>query len=162
MSSSDDKILNHLPKLSADGENWVNYKDRLLLCVTARGLLSYLDGTETKPVDPKSLTGRGDKWSPKTADEAWEVEAYKVAVKDWTMNDANARQHIAATIPESLQLSSKNAHRWLRLKYSADYRPRSVQRKATFVSTSTSSEHSMNNLQPWTKHPQTITLWPPS
>jgi hypothetical protein len=48
-----------VPKLTADGENWVTYKERLLWSIDARGLVGHLDSTTTKPVDPATLSGRG-------------------------------------------------------------------------------------------------------
>ncbi|KAG2344600.1 hypothetical protein BDR05DRAFT_881823 [Suillus weaverae] len=45
----------HVPKLIADGENWMIYKDRLSWSVNARGLLGHLEGTEKKPIDPSTL-----------------------------------------------------------------------------------------------------------
>ncbi|KAI6002394.1 hypothetical protein F5J12DRAFT_894161 [Pisolithus orientalis] len=43
-----------VPKLLADGENWVTYKDRLMWSLDAHGLLRYIDGTETMPVNPQA------------------------------------------------------------------------------------------------------------
>jgi len=91
-----------VPKLAADGENWVTYKDRLQWSVDARGLLGHLDGTETKPVDPSTLTGRGASWVPASADEMKEVVVYKATMKEWRMGEAIVKQQIAGTIPDTL------------------------------------------------------------
>ncbi|KAG1853793.1 hypothetical protein C8R48DRAFT_324692 [Suillus tomentosus] len=56
MSTSNGKLGEHflrIPKLATDGENWMMYKERLQWSIDARGLLGHLDGTETKPIDPK-------------------------------------------------------------------------------------------------------------
>ncbi|KAG2108667.1 uncharacterized protein F5147DRAFT_576486 [Suillus discolor] len=45
----------HIPKLTANGKNWMMYKECLQWSIDAWGLLSHLDGTETKPMDPQML-----------------------------------------------------------------------------------------------------------
>ncbi|KAG0693890.1 hypothetical protein DFH29DRAFT_815910 [Suillus ampliporus] len=111
MSSSNTKPgedFLHVPKLIADGENWMTYKDRLSWSVDARGFLGHLEGTEKKPVDPSMLTGRGALWVPTTLDEVRELAAYKVASKEWCMGKAITKQQIAGTIPDSLFIQVKN------------------------------------------------------
>ncbi|KAG1829035.1 hypothetical protein DFJ58DRAFT_692232, partial [Suillus subalutaceus] len=111
MSSSNSKLgedFLRVPKLTADGENWTTYKDRMQWSVDARGFLSHLDGTEKKPVDPSTLSGRGASWSPSTMDEVRELAAYKTAMKEWRMGEAITKQQIASTIPDSLFIQVKN------------------------------------------------------
>ncbi|KIK78538.1 hypothetical protein PAXRUDRAFT_163745 [Paxillus rubicundulus Ve08.2h10] len=79
----------HTPKLAADGENWIMYRDFmyrdcLQFSIAAQGLLSHLDGTETVPTDPKMLV------------------VYKKTLKDWQINEAITKQLIARTIPNTL------------------------------------------------------------
>ncbi|KAG2751127.1 hypothetical protein P692DRAFT_201709886, partial [Suillus brevipes Sb2] len=111
MSSSNSKLgedFLRVPKLAADGENWTTYKDRMQWSVDARGFLGHLDGTEKKPVDPSTLSGRGASWSPSTTDEVRELAAYKTAMKEWRMGEAITKQQIASTIPDSLFIQVKN------------------------------------------------------
>ncbi|KAG2066362.1 hypothetical protein BDR04DRAFT_1106783, partial [Suillus decipiens] len=80
MSTSNGKLgedFLRIPKLIADGENWMMYKERLQWSIDARGLLGHLDGTETKPIDPSTLPNRGTSWVPATPDEIKEVSTYK-------------------------------------------------------------------------------------
>ncbi|KIK16308.1 hypothetical protein PISMIDRAFT_269806 [Pisolithus microcarpus 441] len=91
-----------VPKLAAEGTNWVTYKDRLLWSVEARGLGGHLDGSETEPEDPKSLTGRGESWAPTTSAEKKEVEVWKAEMKTWQMGKAIIKQQIAGTLPNTL------------------------------------------------------------
>ncbi|KIK24483.1 hypothetical protein PISMIDRAFT_678088 [Pisolithus microcarpus 441] len=58
-----------VPKLAADGTNWVTYKDQLLW--------------STEPGDPKSLTGQGESWAPTMSAEKKEVEVWKAKMKTW-------------------------------------------------------------------------------
>jgi len=96
-----------VPKLAADGENWVTYKVRLQWSIDARGLLSHLDGTEKKPVDPSMLTGRGASWVPSMPDEMKEIVVYNSANKEWRMGEAVVKQQIASTIPDTLFIQIK-------------------------------------------------------
>ncbi|KAG1720232.1 uncharacterized protein EDB91DRAFT_1064939 [Suillus paluster] len=111
MSSSSTKLREdflRIPKLTADGENWMTYKDRLLWSIDACGFLSHLDGTEKKPVDPSMLLGRGALWTPTTSDEIRELAVYRTAMKEWCMGKAIMKQQIAGTIPDSLFIQVKN------------------------------------------------------
>ncbi|KAG2347750.1 hypothetical protein BDR05DRAFT_904369, partial [Suillus weaverae] len=111
MSSSNSKLGDnflHIPKLAADGENWMTYKDRLSWSVDARGFLGHLDGTEKKPIDPSTLSGRGASWAPTTSDEIRELSAYRTAMKEWRIGEAITKQQIAGTIPDSLFIQVKN------------------------------------------------------
>jgi hypothetical protein len=105
MSASTTKLgedFLHVPKLAADGENWMTYKDRLQWSVDARGLLGHLEGTEVKPVDPVTRQGRGATWIPTSPDELLEIAAYRAAIKEWRISEAITKQQIAGTIPDSL------------------------------------------------------------
>ncbi|KAG1880157.1 hypothetical protein F4604DRAFT_1578839, partial [Suillus subluteus] len=111
MSSSNSKLGEDflcVPKLVADGENWMTYKDRLSWSVDARGFLGHLDGTEKKPIDPSTLSGRGASWLPTTSDELRELSTYRSAMKEWRMGEAITKQQIAGTIPDSLFIQVKN------------------------------------------------------
>jgi hypothetical protein len=111
MSSSNSKLGEDflcVPKLAVDRENWTTYKDRMQWSVDACGFLGHLDGTEKKPVDPSTLSGRGVLWSPSTADEVRELTVYKTALKEWCMGEAITKQQIASTIPDSLFIQVKN------------------------------------------------------
>ncbi|KAG1734690.1 uncharacterized protein EDB91DRAFT_1056821 [Suillus paluster] len=111
MSSSSTKLGDdflRIPKLIADRENWMTYKDRLSWSVDARGLLGHLEGTEKKPVDPLMLSGRGASWIPTTPDEIRELSVYRTAMKEWCMGEAILTQQIAGTIPDSLFIQVKN------------------------------------------------------
>ncbi|KAG2047593.1 hypothetical protein BDR06DRAFT_829939, partial [Suillus hirtellus] len=95
-------------KLTADGENWMMYKECLQWSIDARGLIGHLDGTEKKPVDPQMLPNRGASWAPATPDEVKEVSTYKMELKEWRTSQAITKQQIAGTIPNSLFIQIKN------------------------------------------------------
>ncbi|KAG1819126.1 uncharacterized protein BJ212DRAFT_1268541 [Suillus subaureus] len=110
MSSSNSKLREDflcVPKLAADGENWMTYKDRMQWSVDACGFLGHLDGTNKKPVDTLTLSGRGASWSPSMMDEVRELAAYKTTLKEWGMGEAIMKQQIASTIPDSLFIQVK-------------------------------------------------------
>ncbi|KAG1854979.1 hypothetical protein DFJ58DRAFT_643723, partial [Suillus subalutaceus] len=95
-------------KLVANGENWMMYKERLQRSIDARGLLGHLDGTETKPIDPQTLSGRGVSWVPTTVDGLKEVSTYKMELKEWRTGQAITKQQITGMIPDSLFIQIKN------------------------------------------------------
>ncbi|KAG2071326.1 hypothetical protein BDR04DRAFT_1016274 [Suillus decipiens] len=94
-------------KLVADGKSWMMYKEQLQWSIDTCGLLSHLDGTETKPIDPQTLSGRGASWALTTADELKEVNTYKTKLNEWHMGQAITKQQIARTIPDSLFIQIK-------------------------------------------------------
>ncbi|KAF8834243.1 hypothetical protein BDN67DRAFT_915333, partial [Paxillus ammoniavirescens] len=98
----------HIPKLATDGENWVMYKECLQWSIDTRGLVGHLDGTETMPVNPTTLVGRGESWTPGMADKLLEVEGYRKALKEWRIGEAVVKQQIAGTIPATLFLQVKS------------------------------------------------------
>ncbi|PIL25721.1 hypothetical protein GSI_11471 [Ganoderma sinense ZZ0214-1] len=44
--------LYSVPKLAADGSNWITYKERILTCMGTRGLMRHLNGTARRPPNP--------------------------------------------------------------------------------------------------------------
>ena len=73
MSSTNGKILEFfvkIPKLEADGSNWVIFKDRFLFAAAAASLISHIDGTGAAPT-PVTFAS-----SPLTAEEQKELDNY--------------------------------------------------------------------------------------
>ncbi|GBE85505.1 hypothetical protein SCP_0800220 [Sparassis crispa] len=55
MSLTSESHLSHLnivPKLAADGSNWITYKERMFTVMGSRGLLRHLQGTARRPPNP--------------------------------------------------------------------------------------------------------------
>ncbi|PIL31778.1 transcription factor [Ganoderma sinense ZZ0214-1] len=46
--------LYSVPKLAADGSNWITYKERILTCMGTRGLMRHLNSTAHHPPNPPS------------------------------------------------------------------------------------------------------------
>lgn len=117
-----------VPKLLADGGNWVTYRDRLRWALSARGLLEYIDedipeptvtspetlntastpalGTETEGGSPgNAATGAAAQAAP-----AILSRGYEIRVEKWRMAQATVKQCIASTIPDSVfnRIKSKN------------------------------------------------------
>ena len=90
-----------IPRLSADGRNWVIYQERFTLSVAVRGLSGHLTGIKKKPTKPK------DKEEPDgtvIAADQKDVDAYNDTIGPWMLNEAIVLQQIASTIPDSLYL----------------------------------------------------------
>ena len=96
-----------VPKLSADGRNWVIYRDRLQLSVQARGLDGHLDGTDTRPLDPPTRESAEKPFKTLTEDEQKAIKTYKAELREWLQKEAIVSQQIASTIPDSLYLRIK-------------------------------------------------------
>ncbi|KAH7917351.1 hypothetical protein BV22DRAFT_1026512, partial [Leucogyrophana mollusca] len=88
-----------VPKLVADGSNWVIYKDRLQWSANARGLLGHVNGKKPKPVNPAE--GKDASWTP-TADEKKLIDSFPKDLEEWETRDAVVKQQIAGTLPDSL------------------------------------------------------------
>jgi hypothetical protein len=72
-----------LPKLEADGRNWVTYKDRLMITLELRGLQGHVTGATTKPTEE----GR--------------------AMQRWLTEQSIIKFQYASTIADSLYLDIK-------------------------------------------------------
>ncbi|RDX47714.1 hypothetical protein OH76DRAFT_1316774, partial [Lentinus brumalis] len=87
-----------VPKLEANGANWVLYKARLTWAADAKGLAGHLDGTSLKPAAPPGAAGgTATATSPDPA-----MVQYKADLADWNKGEASVKQLIASTIPDSL------------------------------------------------------------
>jgi len=88
-----------LPKLKADGSNWVLFQDSVELECAAHNLESHINGTGTTPVHPHpSVT------SP-TADEKAAIEDYEKALMRWTAGEATIRKGLSEAVPVTLYLT---------------------------------------------------------
>ncbi|KAI0674385.1 hypothetical protein C8Q78DRAFT_928522, partial [Trametes maxima] len=98
----DDSV--RVPKLELGGSNWVLYKDRLLWAADAKGYRDHLDGTATEPggaVGTRgTLTVTAGAAAGGTPDPA--QVAYEAEMAEWRKGEANVKQLIASTIPDSL------------------------------------------------------------
>ena len=62
-----------LPKLEADGSNWVLYKARMLSTLTYRRIIHYVDGRAKKPEQPPAHAPNSAKEKYKSNLETWEI-----------------------------------------------------------------------------------------
>ncbi|KAI0666360.1 hypothetical protein C8Q78DRAFT_929955, partial [Trametes maxima] len=88
----DDSV--RVPKLELGGSNWVLYKDRLLWAANTKGYQGHLDRTVMEPVAPQASATQA------TTDMA--EAAHEVKLAEWRKGEANMKQLIASTIPDSL------------------------------------------------------------
>jgi hypothetical protein len=106
-----------VPKLLADGSNWVTYKDRLRWALNARGVLNHLDkvvpepevlvATELSPTDDSAAAdpSGGTKVPPKDFDTSMtELVARSSEMRHdkWRANEATVKQCIASSVPDSV------------------------------------------------------------
>jgi hypothetical protein len=100
MSTINSKVLEFfakIPKLEADGSNWVIFKDRFLYAAAAASLSSHIDGTGVAP-SPLAYSGM------LTEEERKKTEEYEANLFRWQSDEAIIKQAIASLISDSLFL----------------------------------------------------------
>ena len=103
MSSANGKVLEFftkIPKLEADGSNWVIYKDRFFYAAAAASLLSHIDGMGVKPTLALGFPRSG------LLSESQQVvlDKYTSDLSRWQSDETIIRQAIAMSISDSLFL----------------------------------------------------------
>ena len=112
MTTKDETIFK-VPRLLADGSNWVTYRDRLRWALSARGLLGNITEDNPKPQNPIV-----NEPSPDPADTAAMSahanlnRGYELRIDRWVTAEATVKQCIASTIPDSI-------FNWIKNKKSA-------------------------------------------
>ena len=107
MTTKDETIFK-VPRLLADGSNWVTYWDRLRWALSARGLLGNI--TEDNPEPQNPIVNEP---SPDPADTAAMSacanlnRGYKLQIDRWATAEATVKQCIASTIPDSILIESR-------------------------------------------------------
>lgn len=89
-----------IPRLEADGSNWVIFKDRFMFAAAAASLASHVDGTGAEP----TLATDFPKSGPLTDAQKAEYDIYASNLARWRSDEAIIRQAIASTISDSLFL----------------------------------------------------------
>src|SRR5271168_88594 len=103
MSIANGKILEFftkIPKLEADGSNWVIFKDRFLFAAAAASLVSHIDGTGVAPILETGFPRSG----PLSEAQQAELDKYTSDLARWESDEAMIRQAIASSISDSLFL----------------------------------------------------------
>ncbi|KAI6100549.1 hypothetical protein F5141DRAFT_304111 [Pisolithus sp. B1] len=90
------------PELAADGCNWHTYGSWVLKALSEDDLTGYLDGSETRPTNPRLLQGDGDDWTPQTDEEREAVTVWRTADDAWQQHAAMAHYLIISGIPDSI------------------------------------------------------------
>ncbi|KAI5988938.1 hypothetical protein F5J12DRAFT_915885 [Pisolithus orientalis] len=75
--------MDNLPELADDGHNWTAYGSWVLNAIADEGLMGFLLGSETQPIHPAQLKGRGEGWTPQTNEEQDEVTAWQTSDEFW-------------------------------------------------------------------------------
>src|SRR5277367_1926372 len=86
-----------LPKLKADGSDWILFQDSLELEAASHNLEKHIDGTGTPPIPPPAT-------DVPTADELQAIEDYAQAFDKWSAGEATIRKGLAEALPPALYL----------------------------------------------------------
>ena len=96
MLSSTTSTHSILPKLAADGSNWIIWKTRMQIFLGAKKLAEHIGKSASPPTKPSDL--------PTTAVDD-EVKAHQEkldAITEWSQADTEVMHYIMSTIPDSL------------------------------------------------------------
>ena len=96
MSTSNSKVLElfvKIPKMEADGSNWVIFKDWFLYAAAATSLKSHINGTWALPT-PVTYS------DPLTDEQKEEIKEYESDLFRWQLDEAIVKQAIASLIPD--------------------------------------------------------------
>ena len=110
VSTSDNTTIKvtQLPKLAADGENWLTYHERVLNAATARGLRRHLVGTALKPSTIVKKNGKfylpTDSLLPLDEDA---LKKHETSVDTWEQKEAQVCKLIYNTVDSALFLQIK-------------------------------------------------------
>ena len=85
-----------LPKLAADGSNWVIWKYRIKIFLKVNGLKNHLDHSTPPPVKPQPLNDDAKE------DEIKEHQNQTEEYRRWKQVDAVVELYIVSTIPDSI------------------------------------------------------------
>jgi hypothetical protein len=105
-SDSSIKILS-LPKLQANGENWVMYKERLRNHLTSKGLIRHVNGTAKKPAEVEVINDKVHKKGNPVPMDDDELETYYDSFADYEQKEVQVRDVIYETIPKTIFLQVK-------------------------------------------------------
>ncbi|KAI5990632.1 hypothetical protein EDD15DRAFT_2369712 [Pisolithus albus] len=94
--------MDYLPELTHNGQNWMNYGNSVLCAINDKGLMGFLVGSETRPIHPAQLEGRGEGWTPQTDNERDEVAVWRTADRSWTQRNATVNYTIVCGIPDTI------------------------------------------------------------
>ena len=97
MSATNGKVLEFftkIPKLEADGSNWVIFKDRFLFAAAAASLSAHIDGTGAEPT---LSTGFPSIAGVLSEAQKKEFDKYSSDLACWRSDEAIIRQAMAST-----------------------------------------------------------------
>ncbi|KAI6043743.1 hypothetical protein EDC04DRAFT_3087911 [Pisolithus marmoratus] len=88
------------PELGDHGENWSNYGSWVLEAIDEEDLTGILLRSETRPMHPKQLEGRGPGWAPQSNEERDELAAWRTAESTWHQQNSMVDLLITFSIPD--------------------------------------------------------------
>jgi transposase InsO family protein len=99
-----------VPKLNADGSNWVTFKDRFRWAIDARGMLDQLENVVEEPIDPTALSeetsesATADSQGGETHVQSSELQYRNFLIRrsQWRTAEATIKQCIASMVPDSV------------------------------------------------------------
>ena len=99
-TTSSTSLASTLPKLAADGSNWIIWKTRMQVFLGAKKIIAHLDSSAAPPQEPQPPATNANN------DELKMYEKEKEKFTLWTQGDTEAKHYIISTIPDSLLIKT--------------------------------------------------------
>ena len=106
MSTNNKETLWAVPKLAADGSNWVTFKTWFLFAMAGCDVDGHFDGSDTPPPAPTYTTLDETKWT--TADHE-KNQAYLSLAKRWKHDEHVTCAQLAQVMSDSLLIRTQHA-----------------------------------------------------
>ena len=99
-----------VPKLNADGSNWVTFKDIFRWAIDTRGMLNQLENVVEEPTDPTKLSEEtpksalADSQGGNTQVQSSELQYHNFLIRhsQWHTAKATIKQCIVSMVPDSV------------------------------------------------------------
>ena len=106
MSTNDKETLWAIPKLAADGSNWVTFKTQFLFAMAGHDVDGHFDGSDPMPLTPTYSTSDEAKW---TAVDWEKSQAYLSLARKWKHDEHIACAQLAQVMSDSLLIRIQHA-----------------------------------------------------
>src|SRR5882724_435317 len=106
MSANDKETLWVIPKLAADGSNWVTFKTQFLFSMASCNIDGHFNGSDTPPPAPTYITLDETKW---TTTDHKKNQAYLSLVKRWKHDEHIAHTQLAQVMSDPLLIRIQHA-----------------------------------------------------
>src|SRR5882724_3589419 len=106
MPTNNKETLWAIPKLAADGSNWVTFKTQFLFAMAGHDVDGYFNGSDPMPPTPTYSTSDEAKWTAVDWDKS---QAYLSLARKWKHDEHIACAQLAQVMSDSLLIRIQHA-----------------------------------------------------